>query len=116
MTRKEFEIFRLSLEKEKFPKSISDPIEFGIQRTIFKKEKLRKLISVGKNIRSRTVQAKIERWKRQLNKLEQSQAHLTELKKDLASSRLEVEVPSRAITRVAETASAKPTHPVPAGV
>jgi hypothetical protein len=94
MTRKEFEVFRLSLEKEKFPKAISDPIDYGIQRTIFKREKLRKLITIGKNIRSRTVQAKIERWKRQLSKLEQSQAHLTELKQELDAARLTVTSPA----------------------
>ena len=90
MTRKEFEIFRLSLEKEKFHKMVSDPIDYGIQRTIFKKERLQKLIGVGKGIRSRTVQAKVERWKRQLDRLDQSQAHLTELKKDLETARLKV--------------------------
>ena len=90
MTRKEFEIFRLSLEKEKFPKSVSDPIEYGIQRTIFRKERLKKLIAVGKSIRSRTVQAKIERWKRQLSKLDQSQAHLSALKKDIDASRIQI--------------------------
>jgi hypothetical protein len=97
MTRKEFEVFRLSLEKEKFPTSVSDPIDYGIQRTIFKREKLRKLINVGKNIRSRTVQAKIERWKRQVSKLELSQAHLTELKQELDAARLKITVPSQAL-------------------
>src|SRR5687768_11151923 len=88
MTRKEFEVFRLSLEKEKFPTAISDPIEYGIHRTIFKREKLKKLINIGKNIRSRTVQSKIERWKRQLDRLGNSQEHLTALKKELDAAKI----------------------------
>jgi hypothetical protein len=93
MTRKEFELFRLSLEKENSPKAVSDPIDYGIQRTLFKKEKLKKLIGAGKNIRSRTVQSKIERWKRQLDKLERSQAHLVQLKEEMSAARLDVTVP-----------------------
>lgn len=92
MTRKEFELFRLSLEKEHPPATVSDPIEYGIQRTIFKKEKLKRLIGVGKGIRSRTVQAKVERWKRQLEKLSQSQKHLLTLKQDIQSTRLSIDV------------------------
>jgi hypothetical protein len=90
MTRKEFEAYRLSVEKEKFSKSVSDPIAYGIERTIFRKQKLKKLIDAGKNIDSRTVKAKVERWKRQLNRLDLSQEHLTELRKDLTASRLDI--------------------------
>jgi len=106
MTRKEFEVFRLSLEKEKCPAAISDPIEYGIHRTIFKREKLKKLISVGKNIRSRTVQSKIERWKRQLHRLENSQEHLTLLKKELDAAKISI-IPrqsSQATSRASATA------------
>jgi len=94
MTRKEFELFRLSLEKEKLPATVSDPIEYGIQRAIFKREKLRRLIGIGKSIRSRTVQAKVERWKRQLDRLSQSQKHLLTLREDIQSSQLSLDVDS----------------------
>jgi ribosome maturation factor RimP len=93
MTRKEFELFRLSLEKEKLSKAVSDPIDYGIQRTLFKKEKLKRLIGVGKNVSSRTVQAKVQRWQRQLNRLDESQAHLVALKKDIDAGRLTVSRP-----------------------
>lgn len=88
-------MYRLSLEKEKFPKVISDPIEYGIQRTVFKKDRLRKLIGVGKGVKSRTVQAKIERWKRQLQKLDHSQEHLVSLKRDLDATRSQMSLGGR---------------------
>ncbi len=96
MTRKEFEFFRLSVEQETFPRNISDPIEFGIQRTLFRKQKLKKLIAAGKGVSSKTVQAKVDRWRRQLGRLERSQAQMTRLKKELSASRLVIYRPARA--------------------
>ncbi len=93
MTRKQFELFRLSVEKETFEKNLTDPIVYGIERTIFRRQKLEKLIRAGKMVKSRTVQAKVQRWTRQLERLQNSQDHLEELKKELVSARLEVVTP-----------------------
>jgi hypothetical protein len=90
MTRKQFEAFRLSVEKETFAQTFADPIVYGIQRTIFRRQKLEKLIHAGRKVKSRTVQAKVRRWTRQLERLQNSQDHLEQLRKELVSSRLEV--------------------------
>src|SRR5947207_1542971 len=76
MTRKQFETFRLAVEKEKFAKAVADPILYGIERTVFRRQKLEKLIRAGKNVKSRTVQSKVQRWIRQLGRLQNSQTHL----------------------------------------
>ena len=102
MTRKEFEAYRLSVEKETFTKSFSDPIVYGIERTIFRKQKLLKLIDTGKKVKSRTVQAKIQRWQRQLQRLDNSQSHLEKLRTELSASKLQVVAP--AATAVAKVA------------
>ena len=93
MTRKEFEAFRLAVEKEKFTQLASDPIEYGIQRIEFRRQKLKKLINAGKGIDSRTIQAKIVRWKRQLDRLEKSESRLAELRSDISASRLHISQP-----------------------
>lgn len=93
MTRKEFETFRLLVEKEKFTQMASDPLDYGIQRIEFRRQKLKKLISAGKEIDSRTVQAKIARWKRQLSRLEASENRLAGLKSDISGSKLRIEAP-----------------------
>ena len=90
MTRKEFEAFRLSVEKEKFTQLASDPIEYGIQRIEFRRQKLKKLINAGKGIDSRTIQAKIARWKRQLDRLGKSESRLNDLKTDITTSKLQI--------------------------
>ncbi|MFN7138444.1 MAG: hypothetical protein ACK4UN_03805 [Limisphaerales bacterium] len=90
MTRKEFETFRLSVEKEKFTKLASDPIEYGIQRIEFRRQKLKTLINAGKSIDSRTIQAKVARWKRQLDRLEKSEARLSGLKDDISAAKLQI--------------------------
>lgn len=90
MTRKEFEAYRLSVEKEQFNKHTSDPLDYGVQRIEFRRQKLKKLINAGKNIDSKTIQAKIVRWKRQLDRLEKSETRLKGLMTDLSTSKLQI--------------------------
>ncbi len=94
MTLQEFEKFRISLEQQKFQAESLDPLHYGIQRDVFRRDKLKKLISAGAKVESKTVQAKIVRWKRQLTRLEKSQARLEKLREEISSGKLKVEVPS----------------------
>ncbi len=73
----------------------SDPIDYGIQRIEFRRQKLKKLITAGKGIDSRTVQAKLARWKRQLDRLDKSESRLSELKTDISTSRLHITQPTQ---------------------
>ncbi len=88
MTRKEFEAYRLSVEKEQFTLQASDPLDYGVQRIEFRRQKLKKLINAGKTIDSKTVQAKIVRWKRQLDRLQTSETRIRGLMHDLSGARL----------------------------
>ena len=93
MTLQEFERLRMDMERNKFRSDSVDPVLFGIERGRFEKQKLQKLIDLGQGVRSKTVQAKIERWKRQLKRLDGSMERLNALKDELKVSRLEVRAP-----------------------
>ncbi len=73
MTRKEFERIRLEIESEKFIGDCSDPINYGIQRAAFECDKFKRLIAVARKVPMQTARAKMEQWKRQLERATQSQ-------------------------------------------
>jgi len=93
MTLQEFEKFRISLEQQKFNADSLDPLHYGIQRDVFRKDKLKRLISAGAKVDSKTVKAKIARWKRQLLRLDKSQARLEKLREEITAGKLHVQVP-----------------------
>jgi hypothetical protein len=99
MTLQEFEKFRISVERQKFQAESLDPLHYGIQRDEFKKARLAQLIAAGVKVDSKTVAAKISRWKRQLLRLDQSQARLEKLRQEIAAGKLQVTVPDRAVER-----------------
>ncbi len=96
MTLQEFERCRLGLEREKFRGELADPLNFGIDRAQFEKNRLQKLIELGKGVRSKTVQAKIDRWKRQLRRVNVSINRLGKLKAEIAASRLKIDLSTAA--------------------
>ncbi|MDB6026774.1 MAG: hypothetical protein JWM68_2997 [Verrucomicrobiales bacterium] len=100
MTLQEFEKFRISLEQQKFISESFDPLVYGIQRDLFRKDKLKRLIDVGARLDSKTVQAKVARWKRKLGRLDQSQARLQKLRDEIVSSQLDVQVPEKKMLRI----------------
>ena len=100
MTLQEFEKFRLSLEQQKFNTDSLDPLVYGIERDHFRKDRLKQLISVGTRVDSKTVQAKVARWKRKVERLEQSQARLEKLRNETCNHRLDVEVPPKKLLRL----------------
>ena len=105
MTLQEFEKFRISLEQQKFTAESLDPLHYGIQRDVFRKDKLKKLISAGTKIQSKTVQAKIVRWKRQLLRLDKSQARLEKLREEITAGKLHVQVPPSKPIRLVSSSS-----------
>src|SRR5689334_19513957 len=88
MTLQEFEKFRIDLEREEFQGAPADPLHFGIERCKHEKERLNKLVSLGDGVRSKTVKAKIERWRRQINRLDSFIDRMEKLKREIQSSRL----------------------------
>src|SRR5262245_22941210 len=92
MTLQEFEKFRISLEQQRFQAESLDPLDYGIKRDDFRKAQLKKLISIGAKVNSKTVQAKVERWKRQVRRIDESQARLEKLRSEIESGKLQLEV------------------------
>ncbi len=82
MTRKEFEKLRVEIEAQKFQSVQLDPIAYGIQRLQFEKEKFKKLITAAEAIPMKTTRAKAERWKRKLQRADQSLARLTKIREE----------------------------------
>ncbi len=107
MTLQEFEKFRISLEQQKFHAESLDPLHYGIQRDTFRKERLNKLISAGGKVNSKTVQAKVARWKRQLQRLDKSQARLEKLREEIESGKLQVHLPVTKKLRVDSSSNAR---------
>ena len=92
MTLREFEQLKLDFECHKFPSGTVDPVHLGIERGKVEKTKLERLINLGANVRSHTVKSRVERWKRQLARLESSITRLQQLKREIEASRLNVEI------------------------
>lgn len=107
MTLQEFEKFRLSVEQQKFQADSLDPLRYGIQRDTFRKDKLKRLISTGAKVNSKTVQAKVARWKRQLTRLDKSQARLEKLSSEIAAGKLQVSLPKKSAASVASSSAAR---------
>jgi hypothetical protein len=95
MTRKEFEALRQSIEREKFDGDYSDPITYGIQRAVFEKRKLQRLIQAAKAVKLQTARTKVEQWKRQLERANQSHQRFLKLQKELRMLRPHVITPVR---------------------
>src|SRR2546430_12532606 len=95
MTLREFEKYRISLEQLKFRAESLDPLHYGIQRDTFRKDRLKKLITAGAKVNSKTVHAKVTRWKRQLERLDQSQARMEKLRNEIESGQLHVSLPPK---------------------
>ena len=82
MTRQEFENIRVSMERERFLGDISDPIIYGLGRSIFERRKFEKLITAAKQVEQVdmvTVRKKLEKWNRQLERAKEKQLHFEKL-------------------------------------
>lgn len=80
MTFKEFQVFKLKLNREVFIETGCGHISERIQRQEFEKAKLRKLIATGKQVPARTVEKQVVRWERMLARMELTQSRLQKLK------------------------------------
>lgn len=94
MTRKEFEKLRLSIEEQDFFGNYANPIEYGIQRAAFEKKKFQKLIAVARRLNFKTTRAKAKQWERQLERAEHSYDRFKELQKEIASSKINIQLAS----------------------
>jgi hypothetical protein len=83
MTRKQFEKFRLTVEKEQFRGDCLDPISYGIQRALFEKRKFKRLIAAAAKVTGQTVQTKRQQWARQLQRAIMSQERFERLRREL---------------------------------
>ncbi|MFN7140402.1 MAG: hypothetical protein ACK4UN_13780, partial [Limisphaerales bacterium] len=90
MTLQDFEKVRTGIVQQTFGGDFADPLQYGIHRGRFEQAKLQKLIDLGKNVRSKTVQAKIVRWKRQVQRIDEKVERLKKLKADIEASRVKV--------------------------
>jgi hypothetical protein len=104
MTRKEFERIRLEIEGEKFIGDCSDPIDYGIQRAAFEREKFKRLIAAARQVPMQTARTKMEQWKRQLERATQSQERFEKIRAEIQTVR-----PNFYVTR-------KPDAPISADV
>jgi hypothetical protein len=86
MTRKEFEKLRLAIEAEKFREDCVDPMSYGAQRAAFEQEKFKRLIAAARQVDMQTTRAKLEQWKRQLERASQSQLRFQKLRDELRSA------------------------------
>jgi hypothetical protein len=84
MTRKEFEKVRLAIEGEKFQNNFSDPVSYGIERAAFDCEKFKKLIAAAQEVNMQTTRAKMEQWKRQLQRATVSQQRFERLREEIS--------------------------------
>ena len=81
MTRKEFQILRLEIQKQKLVlKNDVDPIQFGVLRANFRKSQLQQLITLGSKVSdSLTVASQIKRWESQVKRNDQIARRLQQL-------------------------------------
>lgn len=97
MTLQEFERHRLGLEREKFHGELGNPLNFGMDRALFEKKRLQHLIDLGRGVPSKTVQAKVQRWKRQMHRVDASIKHLEKIKEEIEQARLKVTLPDSSL-------------------
>lgn len=87
MTRKEFEKIRLAIESEKFQDDCTDPVTYGIQRATFERKKFERLIEAAKQVNMQTARTKLEQWKRQLQRADQTRARFERIRDEIRSPR-----------------------------
>jgi len=80
MTRKEFERFKLSLESQVLNGEGRGPLEFGMKRALFKRQKFEKLLAAAKTLNCLTVTSKVEQWQRQLARANATYERLRKLR------------------------------------
>ena len=78
MTRKEFQLLRLEIQKQKLVlKNDVDPFQYAVLRANFRKSQLRQLIALGTKVSdSLTVASQIKRWDSQVRRIDQSARRL----------------------------------------
>jgi hypothetical protein len=91
LTRREFVNLKLTIEQQKFEPTDLGPLSYGIQRAYFERTKLEKLISAAERVEGKTAQAQADRWRRKLQKIEESQGKLQRLKEELVGSQSPVD-------------------------
>jgi hypothetical protein len=87
MTRKEFERIRLGIESERFIGDCSDPIDYGIQRAAFERDKFKRLIAAARQVPMQTARTKMEQWKRQLERATLSQQRFEKIRAEIQTVR-----------------------------
>lgn len=89
MTRKEFEKYRMQVESDNLRHTDNDLLSFGMQRAMFEKGKLTKLIAAAGTVEGKTARTYAERWKRKLKKISLSQNNFQKLREDLRNTKLD---------------------------
>jgi hypothetical protein len=87
MTRKEFERIRIEIESEKFHGDCTDPIEYGIERASFERQKFKRLIAAARQVPMQTARTKMEQWKRQLERATESQQRFQKIRDEIKKVR-----------------------------
>lgn len=82
MTFKGFEKFRQELSRDEFRGQNLHPIIYGLERTLFEKRRLKKLIDVGEDVDAITVKGKLLQWKRQLQRLDKVEERFLRLARE----------------------------------
>lgn len=87
LSRQGFLKLKKEIEEKKFHSVESNILCYGVERTRFEKDKLRRLIALSESVPSKTVQAAAERWKRKLAKAEKAEARFEQMKRERPVSR-----------------------------
>ncbi len=82
MSFKGFEKFRQELSRDEFRGQNLHPIIYGLERTLFEKRRLKKLIDVGEGVNAVTVKGKLVQWKRQIQRLDKVEERFVRLAKE----------------------------------
>jgi hypothetical protein len=71
MTYTEFKRSVARIARQEFLSSQFNPLQYGIERTIFEERKLRQLIALAKRTQFLTAQRKVAGWERKLQRMQQ---------------------------------------------
>ncbi len=81
MTLNEFGRQVRQIEKEELESGSLDTVSFGLERSKFEIEKLKRLIALGKRVGLKTSAKRISKWQKQLEKVQENQRRFEAIKK-----------------------------------
>jgi hypothetical protein len=80
MKLKEFKTLQYKIEKEQFNSGdLGSPFQIALQRAEFVEKRLERLLVAANGIRSKTIERKVEVWKRQLSEVRAKKKRFFEL-------------------------------------